>query len=102
MHHRLDTDSLPIPRRTVVYHPPLPRHLELLIRITAAEEVVHVGDDLLLLALLEDHVVPAGLLDAVPELVAFLPEAAVEDPDFVVQLVVPGAGFEEELVGGGG
>jgi len=99
VHHGLYADRLAIAGRAVVDDAPLPGDLELGVAVAPLEEGHVVGDDGLLHALVQDDVVPAGVLDAPVQLPALLPVALVEDPYLAVQLLGPRPGRQQQGVG---
>lgn len=98
MHRGFDRDRLAVPRRTVVDDAPLPRHLQILIRLPAIEETVHIPADRILHVLVQNHIVPAGLGHALPQLRGLQPAPAVEHPHLAVQLVRPPARRQQQAV----
>ena len=64
VHHGLDTDGLAITWRAVVYYASLPWNLQSFVCVLTVEKSLYIADDRFLHAVLEDHVVPASLLDA--------------------------------------
>lgn len=87
-------------RRTVVDYASLPGDFQLLVPLLRAEELVHLPDDARLHLRVEDDVVPGAALHALPQLVALLPVATVEDEDLIVGVVPEGAGGEDQVVAG--
>ena len=50
--------------------------------------------------LLEDDIIPVGLLDFEPEVVVLLPEALVEDPDLFMKFPSPCTNGKDEFADG--
>jgi len=84
MHERLETDGLAVSRWPVEDEAALPGDAELLVDVSTVEELVRYVDELFLLVRVEDHAVPAHLLDFVPEVLVFSPEAVVDVDDVLV------------------
>lgn len=90
-------------RRTVVDDASLPRNLQPLVPLLAAEEFLHLADDTFLHAFLQDHVIPRAVLHTLPQLLVLAPNPAVEHQDLIVGLAPVLAGDQQKgVVGFGG
>lgn len=99
MHHCLDGDGLSVAGRTPVDDASLPWHLQTLVRILAVKESVGIVDDVCLRFVVQYHIIPTGVADAIVQFRTLLPVTVIKDPDLVVQLVRPGSGLEYQSIG---
>ena len=88
VHHGFDGDGFAVAGRPVVDDPALPRHFELFIFVLRVEERVDNADEGLFHLRVEDHVVPARMLDLAVEVFTFVPVSSVENKDFIVYLIL--------------
>ena len=78
----------------------LPSNTKLFVQCFGVKEAIDVLLKSLLEGILEDDIIPVGLLDFEPEVVVLLPEALVEDPDLFVKFPSPCTNGKDEFADG--
>ena len=78
----------------------LPSNTKLFVQCFGVKEAIDILLKSLLEGILEDDIIPVGLLDFEPEVVVLLPEALVEDPDLFMKFPSPCTNGKDELADG--
>lgn len=99
LHHGLDTDRLPVPRRAPINDSPLPWHLQLFVRVLALKEIQVILDKGLLHVSIQNDILPARSLDTLPQFPTLLPPSVIIYPNLIQQRVGPFPGGQQQGLG---
>lgn len=76
----------------------LPGDFEFVVCCLGVEEAFDVAADTGLCGVVEDDIVPGGVLDGFPQSSAFVPGSCIERPDLAAEFLLPEATCGEEFV----